>query len=60
MKIDLLEAHNLVIALKTGYKMMRTNVKLVEGIRSAQKFAASIDIPSELKEPPKRKVPKRL
>ena len=60
VKINLLETHNLVSTLKTEYTMMRTNVKLEEGIRSAQKFAASMDIPTELKEPPKRKVPKRL
>jgi len=41
--------------------MRRTNpVKFEEGIRSTQKLAASMDIPTELKEPPKRKVPKRL
>jgi len=33
VKIDLFEAHNLVSALKTDYKMMRTNpVKFEEGI----------------------------
>jgi len=49
VKIDLLEAHNLVSGLKTDYKMIRTNPgKFEEGVRSAQKLVASLDIPTEL------------
>jgi len=54
VKIDLLEAHNLVSTLKTDYKMIEKILSNLSCIRSAQKLAASMDIPTELKESPKR------